>query len=541
MLKGNRGLLQAAFPALFFLLLLATLPLFSGFVEFTGDDYYYIVNNPLVTTSGFKSLAAIWREPMKIEYFPVTITTFALEYRLWGGEVKFYHLTNLLIFIAIGFAVRSLTFRLIRPLAGIGPDSDSLVLPVMAAALLFLAHPLNVESVASIANRKELLYVLFGILSLRCHLAENPRALTIIGTILFMALAQLSKGSAIILPALFVVCELAHPGSGKRSFRRLLLPALYSLVAVAIFALQFKVALRAGVVTSSEGLGLVQHAGGIVRSVNVMLGKLIYPLHLSYDYDLLWPKGFPPLPEFLLPVSILALLGWLVLHRKWQLFYLCCLALLTLVPYANILRLRHNVSGQMVFYDHYLLFATMLAVPVLAIVLLHTQGKWRAMSVAGIISLSVAMTCYNYQLYGFWKTREALYQRIIAVTPQLPKGYLFLGKTYNEQGRYAEATAVLTKLIATKNWFPTYLEGYRELGNAYAFSGRLAEAVDVYRQHLAYQPRDRITLQNLSAALVEQQKYREALEVINAWQSHYPDDQDALHNRQLCEQKLRQL
>lgn len=534
MLTDNRGGLMMLFPALL-LLVLAALPLFTGVTEFTGDDYYYIVNNPLVTTPDLSALLEIWRRPMKIEYFPLTITSYALEFRLWGGMVKLYHLTNVALFLCIGLAARSLALRLTGPFEAKEGGAFTIPLAVSVATIICLLHPVNVESVASISNRKELLCVLFGLLSLRCHLAEKQRPTTTAGTIFFMVCAQLSKGSAIIVPLLLLLGG-ALPEQGERRRRSLLPVAACSIVAAIIFAVQFQVALHAGVVEQGEGLGVVARVGGVIRLLNVMLVKFFYPVNLSYDYDLLWPKGFLSPLECLLPLLTLLLLCWLAFRRNWRLLLLTLLVLASLLPYSNIVPLRHNVRGQMVFYDHYLLFATMLSVPLLARLLLALGERWRTGLIPVLIILTAVVTLYDYRLHGFWKTRETLYQRIIAVGPKLPKGYLFLGKSYNEQGRYAEAIPVLEKIFTLENWFPTYVEGYRELGDAYAYSGRYADAERAYRRHLEYQPKDRGSLQNLSSALIEQRKCQDARAVILQWLAYYPDDRNAGYNLGICEQ-----
>src|SRR5512138_70899 len=106
------------FPVLLVAIVCAALPLFHPSAEFTGDDYYYVANNPLVTAPGFSSLVEIWKRPMKIEYFPVTISSYAVEYKLWGGSVRLYHVTQLLIFACIGFVTRSLAIRLVQACSG---------------------------------------------------------------------------------------------------------------------------------------------------------------------------------------------------------------------------------------------------------------------------------------------------------------------------------------------------------------------------------------------------------------------------------------
>ncbi|HXC92476.1 MAG TPA: hypothetical protein VN652_00555 [Geobacteraceae bacterium] len=292
-------------------------------------------------------------------------------------------------------------------------------------------------------------------------------------------------------------------------------------------------------IEKSTDMDFCTRVGGVVSSLNMMTGKFLFPVNLAYDYDLAWPKGLPALTEWLLPLALFGGILLLLLKRKYDAFLVSIMMLLTLLPYLNIIPLHHNDSGQMVFYDHYLLFATMLSAALLTIIMVQLEERLQTAAIISAIIISLVLSGYNYYLFRFWRDREALYNRIIQVAPGLPKGYLFLGKALNEKGRHQEAIAVLEKLFTLKNWFPTYLEAYREIGNAYAFSGHMKEAENAYRIHLNYLPKDRGSLQNLSSALMEQKKYEEARSVILAWLSYYPADHDAKHNLMLCEQMIR--
>ncbi|NVN98965.1 MAG: hypothetical protein HXX17_06530 [Geobacteraceae bacterium] len=520
---------------LFFALLIfiSAMPLFFSTAEFTGDDFYFVVNNPVVTTPGLSSFANIWLKPMKIEYFPATITSFALEYRIWGDSVRLYHLTNILIFAGIGFAAYKLARQLLARFYPEEPDHGRLAIASLAATILMLCHPLNVESVASISNRKELLYVLFGLLSLNFCVLPDRKAKGFAGALIFLLLAQFSKGTAVILPGLFWVCELFVLKSQERK-KRFILPVIASVISIIIFKFQFSVAYRAGVVEKSTDIDLITRVGGVIRSLNIMLSKFLLPINLSYDYDFAWPKTFPPLSEWLLPSAFILIIIFMTIKKKYGFVSVSLMILLTLFPYSNIIPLHHNSEGQIVFYDHYLLFAIMLTTTLVAMLLMHLREKAFVWATVSALTLSILFTGYNYYLFGFWKDRESLYSRIIQVTPNLPKGYLFLGKLLNEKGRHVEAATVLARLFTLDNWFPVYIEAYKDIGNAYAFSGQLQEAENSYRLHLKYQPKDRATLQNLSAALLEQGKYYEAKVVILSWLLNYPGDSDAIHNLQLC-------
>jgi hypothetical protein len=416
-------------------------------------------------------------------------------------------------------------------------DRRRLCLAAGAATILLLCHPLNVESIASISNRKELLYVFFALLSLRMYLSPSRNSGTIFCSVILMVFAQLSKGVAVIVPGLFIASEFL-PSRKSAGLNRFKVPLFSSLLALLIFIIQFRVALRAGVIEKSADMDFVTRIGGVVSTFNMMAGKFLFPINLSYDYDLAWPKGLPAFSEWLLPLAFIGVLVFLLVKREYGAFSVSVMMLLTLLPYLNLIPLHHNTSGHMVFYDHYLLFATMLSAVLLTLIIIRFEERVLKVMVSSAIIISLALSGYNYYLFRFWSDREALYKRIIQVSPNLPKGYLFLGKALNEKERYQEAIIVLDKLFTLTNWFPTYVEAYREIGNAYAFTGQIKKAENAYRNCLNYLPRDRGSLQNLSSALIEQKKYIEGKSVILTWLSYYPDDADAKHNLRLLDQLM---
>lgn len=151
------------------LLCIAALPLFTGVAEFSGDDNYYI-RNPRVTSHSLAALREIWTRPMQIEYFPLTVTTYAAEHFLWGETVKLYRLTNLILFLGIGALSLSLALKFHRMLQPDRDPDDIRAWSILLTAIVLL-HPLNVESLACISNRKELLFALFSLLALRSFLS----------------------------------------------------------------------------------------------------------------------------------------------------------------------------------------------------------------------------------------------------------------------------------------------------------------------------------------------------------------------------------
>ncbi len=137
------------------LLVTFLLYLFSLPKEFTNwDDPEYILNNPLIRSLSLTNLNRILTEPYFANYAPVTLLSYALDYRFFGLKAAGYHIHNVLLHLA---CIVTLYFLLLK--LGISKRV------VLLSALLFAVHPVNVESVSWTSERKNLLATFFFLLS----------------------------------------------------------------------------------------------------------------------------------------------------------------------------------------------------------------------------------------------------------------------------------------------------------------------------------------------------------------------------------------
>ena len=174
---------------------LAYFPSING--GFVMDDDKLLTNNILIKASN--GLYHIWCTSEAIDYWPVTNTTFWIEWRMWRMNPTGYHVTNLILHIADTLLIWIILRKLSVPGA-------------FLAAAIFAVHPVNVESVAWIASRKNLLAMLFFLLSILCYLkhfslscSDNDQKNRWYWlSLAAFVLAMLSKASVAILPVLLL-------------------------------------------------------------------------------------------------------------------------------------------------------------------------------------------------------------------------------------------------------------------------------------------------------------------------------------------------
>lgn len=170
--------------------------LFNGFVNM--DDDILLTENPEVRSLSVDHLQTIFTSTSTGGYVPLTILSFALEYHFFGLNPFIYHLDNILLHLLVVGLVLWLAMRL-----GIG------IWGAFLAALVFGLHPTRVESVAWVAERKDVLFAVFYLLAVHAHLSylDEPKKRFLIGSLMLGCLSMLAKPMALSLPLILLLLD----------------------------------------------------------------------------------------------------------------------------------------------------------------------------------------------------------------------------------------------------------------------------------------------------------------------------------------------
>jgi tetratricopeptide (TPR) repeat protein len=255
------------------LTLLAYAPALNG--GFVWDDDNFLTQNPLIKAND--GLWRLWLTTQAADYWPLTSTTLWIEWRVWGMNPVGYHATNLLLHLAEAGVLWRILQRLGIPGA-------------FFAALLFALHPVNVESVAWITQRKNLVAMLFFLMSILFFLKANPDAPPVAIprpgskrwfalSLLAFALAMLGKGSVAPLP--FVLLGIIW-------WRRRLVAGdwirLAPFFAVAAIFTVINLRFQSHVYAHFRNAGLMERTLGAAGAILFYLGKALWPANLSFIY-----------------------------------------------------------------------------------------------------------------------------------------------------------------------------------------------------------------------------------------------------------------
>src|SRR5215467_191970 len=292
----------------------------NGFVSW--DDHKNFIENPHYRGLGFQNLAWMWSTFLMGHYVPLTWMTLGLDYVLWGMNPAGYHATNVLLHAANAVLVFFLARRLVSLAVGRADDSV-LVAPAAFAALFFALHPLRVESVAWITERRDTLSLLFYLSAvlpfLRFCDATEHRSRWYWTSLGAFVCALLSKGTSVTLPAVLALLAVyplrrvdAENWRGPEG-RRLAIELVPFVLLSAAFSLLSVVALHA-----PAQLGAAAKAAVSAFSLELYFRKTALPWDLSPLYEM--PQHVQPFaPTFLLAYAscvLLAIVAWMA-RRRW--------------------------------------------------------------------------------------------------------------------------------------------------------------------------------------------------------------------------------
>ena len=470
---------RAALSAL--LLACCTIALFSpavGFQFVAFDDPAYISTNPHV--AGGLTLASLrWAFVTTdgANWHPLTWISHLSDVTLFGFNPAGHHLTSILLHTAS----TTLLFFVLRDLTGT-------LLPSLFAAALFAAHPLRVESVVWISERKDVLSVFFGVLTLGLYTinARRPSWKLRGLTLLCYAAGLMSKPLLVTLPPALLLLDYWPLGrfTGENQRRAYVAAVKEKLPLLALSAI-------ASVVTwiAQSSLGAISAAPLLARLVDVpsaaiaYVAKTLAPVNLSCFY----PVHETPQPWWAIAGSCATLgsITLLVVHARahrphllvgWLWF------LGTLVPMLGFVRIGgHFIADRYTYLPHLGLFAALVWEGRAVVARVRSP---RLAAVVGVTLLTVLALLTRKQT-AVWKDGLTLFEHADAVTPDNWDIKSYLARMYLESGRNADAARTFEEIVRIK---PDLAEAHGNLGLALIRIGRFAEAAAAEEQALRLQP-----------------------------------------------------
>lgn len=481
--------------------------------QMSWDDNWYIVYNESIQGFSWQHLTTIFSSIYQANYAPLQMLSYMLDYSLWGLNPGGFAITNIIFHALNGL----LLYRLLYSLHG-----ERLF--ALVAAAFFLVHPLQVESVAWISCRKNVLSLFFFLLSWDAYRRYRETESGLGGrayliSLATFALSLMAKSTTLVLPLILVLYDVCFKERDRRLNLKDKIPYFIAALGFALVSMHFQHTDYQG------GIRTPYHGGSPLATLYTMLpvfclylARLVLPTGLSAIYD-------PPLhttPDGLVIAAglVLAIVAWtgLRLYRYdrrlgfWLLFFwIGLLPFAQIIPiqwlitdrYINVsiigaaalagagavyLRNRLGAKSPSILYVFLILWLT-----ALSFTSFQRVGVWRnsltlwSDAVAKEPTSSKVWEHYSEALRSFGQrdaSRQA-YEHVLASEPSNTEMLAGLGDLYTEEGELDKGLEVLRKLLEIR---PDYVVGWASLGTNYLKRGNYIEAEKAYKHAQSLQP-----------------------------------------------------
>jgi tetratricopeptide (TPR) repeat protein len=450
-----------------------------GFVNYDDADYAY--DNPHVT-AGLSAEAARWAftTGFAANYHPLTWISLAADASRASPNdlAATMHWTN----IALHAANVALLFLLLAVATG----TDA---PAAAVAVLFAVHPVHVESVAWVAERKDVLCGLFYLSAMVAHVAIRSRGWRVVATTLLGAAALLSKPMAVSLP---VALLLVDYWPLRRVTTRAVVDQLPLLALSAAFCwVTVAVQSAGGAVQSLADVPLAARAQNVPAAYARYLGKLAWPSGLSVFYP--YHAALPPMAvaaSVALLVGVTAIALWAGRRVPYVAFGWLWFGV-TLGPVIGIVQVGYQSLA-----DRYLYLPLIGPAVIVVWGVRDLLGRARAVGWAIAAGVAAVLAVATYRQLAYWTDTRTLFNRSLAVAPDNPVAEAQLGWLDRTEGNLPSAEAHYARAVQL---LARYGDAAFNLGNL-LLPKDPAAALRCYELALRSMPDDPRVLNNLRYA-----------------------------------------
>ncbi len=485
-----------------------------GFVSL--DDPQYVSANPIVGQGlTWRGFGWAFAGSHGFYWHPLTWLSHQLDVQLFGMDAGSHHVMNLLFHVTNSLLVY-LVFT--RMTGAIGRSAF--------VAAMFALHPLHVESVAWIAERKDVLSTFFAMLAILAYVnyVKRPQADRMILVIVCFVCGLMAKPMVVTLPVLLLLLDYWPGGRAEdpgdaRGLRFLIwekLP-LFGLSAAA-GAITILAQRQAGAVLSLGALPLTARIENSAVSSLTYVRDMFWPTRLAVYYPLRPPGALPALAALVLVLAIL-LVAWRLKHRAPYVLMGMLWYLVTLMPVIGLV--QAGAQGRADRFTYLPIVGLFVIVAWGANDLAHVLRLPRPGVTVAAAGLVVACVFATRRQVGYWESNLSLWGRAVEVTAQNYWAEDRLGVALADAGRLDQAVAHYAAALAI---WPDFPEAHNNLGTARVEQGKTEDAIYEFGAAVRTKPNEPMFHYNLAVVLNEAGRTPDAIREIKAAVRLRPND-----------------
>ena len=512
--RSSRYYLAITVSLLTFVVYLSALR--NGFLSW--DDATYVYANSHIRSFNLTLFRWAFFDFYASNWHPLTWISHALDYAVWGLKPWGHHLTSIFLHAVNTFILIFLVIRLLERAKGTTGSEEhphflskrTITVTAGVTGLLFGLHPVHVESVAWVAERKDLVFSLFYLLSIMAYVRSeeagvdekvpersvprlfNARHLPSLG---FLILALLGKPMAVSLPYVLLILDW-YPLKRIQSLRTFgialfeKLPFIAVSVASSILTI---LAQKAGMAFAlMEVVPLSTRIYVAAKALTTYLLKVIFPFHLVPFYP--YPENFSPTPaEYLLVIiHLIAITAVCVVlarkHKFWLAAWGCYV--ITLLPVLGIVQVgRQAMADRYMYLPGVGPFLILGLLSAWALAKVDSLVRWkqlgRFLAAAFAALFFIFMSYLTVKQIGVWKNDIDLWNYVIEKEPEAYLAYYIRSFTLKGKGQLDKAMADSDKAIALN---PSYWPSYQNRAKIFERMGLSDKAMADYDRAIALNP-----------------------------------------------------
>ncbi|MDO8684801.1 MAG: tetratricopeptide repeat protein [Armatimonadota bacterium] len=479
----------------------------NDFINFDDPQYVTFNNN---VQSGLTKDSVFWAffSSDASNWHPLTWLTHIIDYQLYRLQPAGHHLTNLLLHILNTL----LLFLVISRMTGY-------IWRSAFVAALFAIHPLHVESVAWIAERKDVLSTFFWMLTMLAYIrySKSPNVRRYIPVLLLYALGLMAKPMLVTLPIVLLLLDYwplrRYEGEKKQNLWHFVQEKIpLFILAAASSVITFLVQRNSGAVMELEINPVGERIANAVVSYAGYMGKMLWPAKLGLYYP--HPCATPPTS---LAIGLIVFAGLFTLaflaRRRYPYFTIGWLWYVgTLVPVIGFVQVGAQAMADRYTYLPLIGIFVIIAwgVPDLLSKYQYMYKRRYLLAIPAIFVIASLMYLTSLQV-TYWRDSITLCEHTLKVTGPNATVENLLGAALAMKGKWDEAAVHYRKAV---DLCPEFVEARCNLGTILADKGKYDEAIEQYKAALQVDP-DSVNVVNvhlnLGVALIAKNNYEEAI------------------------------
>lgn len=522
------GALGVVFAAIF----IAYIPAyFNGFVVW--DDPAFIMRNEAIRAFTWANIKTMFTSFYEGNYAPLSVLSWAVDYKLWGHNPMGYHLNNVLLHIANSALVFALSLRIFRYTM---EDKKRLfgwhfIVCAAVAALWYGLHPMRVESVAWATERRDVLSTFFylGAILLYFMAHERDRGEKtknfLFGAAACMVLSFLAKAWAMSIPAVMLLLDfypLRRIGTEKTGWFgpetfKVWREKIYFGVLALPFIIVAPIAQHSAQATATlEGYGIVKRLAQSAYGYIFYIRKTFWPDHFMALYEIptpfvVWHK------QFVLSALAVVAGSWFFIENRRKMPALATAWFTYGVIVAPVLGIVQ--AGSQITADRYSYISCIVWSMLVAAWFLE---KWQEAIAEGrlrrfytwfvpmTLAVTVFLGAFTWRQCHAWYDTPAMWRHAVTVEPENAMANFNYAVLLAQRGYPKESIPYYYKAVAIN---PKHVKASNNLASMLEKEGKLEEAEKYYRQALEYNPTVEGIYMNLARVLVAENKKNDALEI----------------------------